>query len=68
MALDTILGLCVGGSFLAFIGTHLAAWSSYRDLVDYQYLVAREAWEQAGRPAGGEITRRAIGFWNLPNV
>ena len=68
MSLDILFAVCFGVTGFGFIGCHLAAWGTYRSLVDYQYLVAREEWERDGKPEGGEITRKEIGFWNFSNV
>jgi hypothetical protein len=65
---DTILVACLGVTFVVFAVSHMAAWWTYRSLVDYQYLVARDEWERNGRPEGGQITRQQIGFWNLGNI
>lgn len=68
MALDAVFAvlLCLG--MAVFIAGLLGAWSAFRDLVDYEYLVNREQWERDGRPEGGEITRRQIGFWNFSSL
>lgn len=55
------LVLMFGGTCFYFAAFNICI-TSYRRLVDYQFLHFHHIWEEDGRPIGGKITRSQVSF------